>query len=118
MKKKRGGSAKPAAKSAKPAAKGGAKAKKAGAAGEPPAAKPRKLTPVQQILINNQSTKKPRRGRRETSKTLGVYDADRDILDQYLYEVSQTPLLTTPQEIAIAKLVREGDQEAMQELVK
>src|SRR4029450_12166045 len=29
-----------------------------------------------------------------------------------------TPLLTTPQEIAIAKLVRVGNQEAMQELIK
>ena len=63
--------------------------------------------------------KKPRRSRkRETAKSLGVYDADRDILDQYLYEVSQTPLLTQPQEIAIARKVRTGDQEAMQELVK
>jgi len=79
--------------------------------------KERKLSPVQEILANNQP-KKGRKGRRETSKTLGVYDSDRDILDQYLYEVSQTPLLTTPQEIAIAKLVRQGDPEAMHELVK
>jgi RNA polymerase primary sigma factor len=65
------------------------------------------------------SPKKPRRSRkRETAKSLGVYDADRDILDQYLYEVSLTPLLTQPQEIAIARKVRAGDQEAMQELVK
>ena len=61
---------------------------------------------------------KPRRARKETSKSLGVYDADRDILDQYLYEVSKTPLLTSQQEIAIAKRVRAGDDEAMQELVK
>jgi RNA polymerase primary sigma factor len=62
---------------------------------------------------------KPRRSRRsDTSKSLGVYDADRDILDQYLYEVSKTPLLTAQQEIAIAKRVRLGDDEAMQELVK
>jgi RNA polymerase primary sigma factor len=62
---------------------------------------------------------KPRRPRkRETAKTLGVYDADRDILDQYLYEVSLTPLLTPQQEIAIARRVRMGDEEAMQELVK
>ena len=62
---------------------------------------------------------KPRRARkRETSKSLGVYDADRDILDQYLYEVSQTPLLTAQQEVAIARRVRAGDDEAMQELVK
>ena len=63
--------------------------------------------------------KKRRRGRKpETARSLGVYDADRDILDQYLYEVSLTPLLTAPQEVAIARKVRAGDQEAMQELVK
>jgi RNA polymerase primary sigma factor len=61
---------------------------------------------------------KPRKRRRETAKSLGVYDADRDILDQYLYEVSQTPLLSAQQEIAIARRVRAGDEEAMQELVK
>jgi RNA polymerase primary sigma factor len=62
---------------------------------------------------------KPRRPRkRDTAKNLGVYDADRDILDQYLYEVSKTPLLTAQQEIAIARLVQAGDAEAMQELVK
>ncbi|HET7042936.1 MAG TPA: hypothetical protein VFI13_13035, partial [Gemmatimonadales bacterium] len=41
---------------------------------------------------------KPRKPRkRDTAKSLGVYDADKDILDQYLYEVSQTPLLTAQQ---------------------
>jgi RNA polymerase primary sigma factor len=61
---------------------------------------------------------KRRARRRETSKSLGVYDADRDILDQYLYEVSRTPLLTPAQEIAVARRVQRGDEEAMQELVK
>jgi RNA polymerase primary sigma factor len=61
---------------------------------------------------------KRRARKRETARSLGVYDADKDILDQYLYEVSQTPLLTPPQEVAIARKVRAGDQEAMQELVK
>jgi RNA polymerase primary sigma factor len=62
---------------------------------------------------------KPRRIRKpQTAKSLGVYDADKDILDQYLHEVSQTPLLTGQQEVAIAKRVRAGDEEAMQELVK
>ncbi|HMU62916.1 MAG TPA: RNA polymerase sigma factor RpoD/SigA, partial [Gemmatimonadales bacterium] len=42
----------------------------------------------------------------------------RDILDQYLFEVSKTPLLTPEQEIAVARRVRAGDQDAMQELVK
>jgi RNA polymerase primary sigma factor len=77
-----------------------------------------KLTPVQQILLESQPAKRGRRGRRESAKTLGVYDADRDILDQYLHEVSQNALLTPAQEIAIAKLVRQGDPEAMHELVK
>ena len=62
---------------------------------------------------------RPRRSRKpETAKSLGVYDADGDILDQYLYEVSLTPLLTAQQEIAIARRVRAGDEEAMAELVK
>ena len=73
--------------------------------------------PAQEPLSDDLSTaeilaatsKKPRRGRkRETAKSLGVYDADRDILDQYLHEVSKTPLLTAPQEIAIARKVRTG----------
>ena len=61
-------------------------------------------------------TRRPRK--RETSSSLGVRDADRDSLDQYLYEVSRTPLLTSDQEVAIARRVRGGDEEAMQELVK
>ena len=70
-------------------------------------------------ILAQTSGPKPRKPRkRETAKSLGVYDADRDILDQYLYEVSQTPLLSAQQEIAIARRVRAGDEEAMQELVK
>jgi len=58
-----------------------------------------------------------RRRKRETARTLGVAE-DRDILDQYLHEVSLTPLLTAEQEIAMARRVRAGDEAAMQELVK
>jgi RNA polymerase primary sigma factor len=72
---------------------------------------------TQEILAQSPPAK-PRRPRRETAKSLGVYDADRDILDQYLFEVSKTPLLTAQQEIAIARKVQAGDEEAMQELVK
>ena len=61
---------------------------------------------------------KARRGRKRVAKNIGVYDADRDILDQYLFEVSQTPLLTPQQEMAIARLVQAGDADAMQELIK
>jgi RNA polymerase primary sigma factor len=61
----------------------------------------------------------PRRPRRRAAaKNLGVYDSDRDILDQYLFEVSQTPLLTPPQEMAIARQIQAGDPDAMQELIK
>ena len=117
MKKRAAGKKDPARKApGKPA-----RAARSPGATEPPHESPRKplkLTPVQEILAQNQPVRRARKSRRETSKTLGVYDAERDILDQYLYEVSQTPLLTTPQEIAIAKLVRQGDPEAMHELVK
>ncbi len=41
-----------------------------------------------------------------------------ELLDQYLREVAKTPLLTPEQEIAVARRVRAGDQDAMQELVK
>jgi RNA polymerase primary sigma factor len=55
---------------------------------------------------------------KQRSRNLGAIDAERDILDQYLFEVSKTPLLTSQQEIAIARQVAAGDLEAMQELVK
>ncbi len=113
----------------KKAAKGKAKAEKAPASKKAQPAEPApKIWDPHQALPDHLSTAeilaatpslKPRRTRkRETSKTLGVYDADKDILDQYLYEVSMTPLLTPQQEIAIAKRVRLGDPEAMHELVK
>jgi RNA polymerase primary sigma factor len=59
------------------------------------------------------------RGRRRGLLTgLAHQEHERDILDQYLHEVSKTPLLTQKEEIALARKVRAGDQEAMQELVK
>ncbi|MGH7582545.1 MAG: sigma-70 family RNA polymerase sigma factor [Gemmatimonadales bacterium] len=69
-----------------------------------------------EILAAEAPLRKSRK--RETSRSLGVYDADGDILDQYLFEVSRTPLLTVAQEIAIARRVRRGDEDAMRELVK
>jgi RNA polymerase primary sigma factor len=97
----------------------GSKSKSSGppAPSAPAVAAPRR-SPVQEILAST-PPKKPRARRKDSSaRTLGTYETDRDILDQYLYEVSKTPLLTPQQEIAIARLVRQGDQEAMQELVK
>lgn len=60
---------------------------------------------------------KPRSRKRDTAVSLGVYDAERDILDLYLHEVSKSPLLTPLQEIAVARRVRDGDEEAVRELV-
>jgi RNA polymerase primary sigma factor len=71
-----------------------------------------------EIVAKSFPAKPGRRRRNGTARNLGVYDSDRDILDQYLFEVSKTPLLTPQQEMAIARLVRAGDPEAMQELVK
>ena len=49
---------------------------------------------------------------------LGPGEAARDSLDQYLYEVSVTPLLKPHEEIELARKVRAGDHDAMQELVR
>jgi RNA polymerase primary sigma factor len=70
-----------------------------------------------EILAQSPSPK-PKRHRAGSAKNLGVYDSDRDILDQYLFEVSKTPLLTPTQETAIARLVQAGDPDAMQELIR
>jgi len=61
---------------------------------------------------------KKRGRRRGLLSGLGRHEHERDILDQYLHEVSKTPLLTQKEEIALARKVRAGDQESMQELVK
>src|SRR5688500_19195574 len=45
-------------------------------------------------------------------------EPERDILDQYLYEVSTYPLLKGNEEIEVARKIRAGDQDALQELVK
>ncbi len=60
---------------------------------------------------------KPRPRKRDTAASFGVYDAERDILDLYLHEVSKSPLLTPAQEIEVARRVQQGDEAAMQELV-
>ncbi len=71
---------------------------------------------LEEILASEPPPRRRAR-KRETAKSLGVYDADRDILDQYLYEVSRTPLLTPAQEVAVARRVQAGDEDAMRELV-
>jgi RNA polymerase primary sigma factor len=104
----------------------GGKAARAAAAQErakrTPIGPPKELLPdglsIAEILASAPPPKPRRQRKTPTSKSLGVYDSDRDILDQYLFEVSKTALLTPAQEIAIAKRVRAGDDDAMAELVK
>ena len=62
--------------------------------------------------------KKPVRRRRAAPAGIAPSEPERDILDQYLYEVSTYPLLKGTEEIDIAKKIRAGDQDALQELVK
>src|SRR5213593_992893 len=89
-----------------------------------PAAKtpaPKKATAPAAKATSAPAAAKPgrKRGRRKGMLSgLGSHEHERDILDQYLHEVSKTPLLTQKEEIALARKVRAGDQEAMQELVK
>jgi RNA polymerase primary sigma factor len=55
--------------------------------------------------------------KRESVASFGVYEAERDLLDLYLHEVSKSPLLTPAQELQVARRVQQGDEAAMQELV-
>jgi RNA polymerase primary sigma factor len=60
----------------------------------------------------------PRRTGRKRAKSIGVFESERDILDQYLFEVAKTPLLTPPEEVAIARRIAAGDPDAMHELIR
>src|SRR6185436_3198097 len=84
------------------------------------AAKPKAGPSAPTVTTTERRVAKRRgRGRRRGLLTgLGSHEHERDILDQYLHEVSKTPLLTQKEEIALARKVRAGDQESMQELVK
>ena len=59
----------------------------------------------------------PRNGRKR-AKSIGAFESERDILDQYLFEVAKTPLLTQPEEVAIARRIAGGDPDAMHELIR
>jgi len=59
-----------------------------------------------------------RRRRRPTPVEIGPGEADRDILDQYFAEASKYPLLNAAEEKELARRIRNGDQDAMHELVK
>ncbi|MEJ7809023.1 MAG: RNA polymerase sigma factor RpoD/SigA [Gemmatimonadaceae bacterium] len=59
-----------------------------------------------------------RRRRRAAPAEIAPNEADRDILDQYFAEVSRYPLLNAEQERAMARRIRAGDQDALEELTK
>ena len=61
---------------------------------------------------------KPKRRRRAAPAGIAPSEPERDILDQYLYEVSTYPLLKGTEEIDVARKIRAGDADALQELVK
>src|SRR5512140_731406 len=63
-------------------------------------------------------TEVKRTRRRATPAGIAPTEPERDILDQYLQEVSTFPLLKGTQEFDLARLVRAGDQNALQELVQ
>ena len=63
-------------------------------------------------------TEVQRRRRRAIPAGIAPSEPERDILDQYLAEVSRYPLLKGTQEFDLARLIRAGDQDALQELVK
>lgn len=66
---------------------------------------------------NGDSTAAPPRPVRRSSG-IAPNEPDRDILDQYLYEVSTYPLMKGTEEIEIARKIQAGDQDALQELVR
>src|SRR5215207_4558912 len=63
-------------------------------------------------------TEVKRRRRRVVPAGIAPSEPERDILDQYLYEVSTYPLLKGTEELDLARKIRAGDQDALQELVK
>src|ERR671915_1723720 len=66
----------------------------------------------------NMTEVKRRRRRAPTPAGIAPNEPERDILDQYLYEVSTYPLLKGTEEIELARKIRAGNQDALQELVK
>ncbi len=59
-----------------------------------------------------------KRRRRATPAEIRPAEGDRDILDQYFAEVSRFPLLTADGEKVLARRIRVGEHDAMEELVR
>ena len=50
--------------------------------------------------------------------TSKITSRDSQSIEKYLSEISKLPLLTEEQEVILAKKVREGDEQAMEQLIK
>lgn len=85
-----------------------------GRAAADPGAAPKPAQPA----VPATAAPKVRRRRRAAPAGIAPTEPERDILDQYLYEVSTYPLLKGHEEIDIARKIRAGDADALQELVK
>ena len=59
------------------------------------------------------ATDTKRRRRRTTPAEIAPGEPERDILDQYLYEVSTYPLLKGTEELELARRIRSGDDDAL-----
>ena len=61
-----------------------------------------------------------KRRRKRAAQPAGIApsEPERDILDQYLYEVSTYPLLKGAEEIELAKKIRAGDGDAWRRAVR
>src|SRR6476620_483181 len=68
--------------------------------------------------VEGQTMTEVKRRRRSAPAGIAPNEPERDILDQYLYEVSTYPVLKGMEEIELAKKIRAGDPDALQELVK
>ncbi len=96
--------------------------KSAPAKGAAPKVAPAKAAPAKapappgKALVTSLAPKARRR--RAAPAGIAPSEPERDILDQYLYEVSTYPLLKGTEEIDIARKIRAGDADALQELVK
>jgi RNA polymerase primary sigma factor len=82
------------------------------------ASTPASPTKVAPNTVSVTTEAKSRRRRRAVPAGIAPSEPERDILDQYLYEVSTYPLLKGHEEIDIARKIRAGDADALQELVK
>ena len=108
----------PAKGSAKVPASSSSKSAAAAVAGAPKASAKPAVVSGTPAPVTSTALEPKKRKRRTAPAGIAPSEPERDILDQYLYEVSTYPLLKGTEEIDIARKIRAGDADALQELVK